>query len=463
MARTVLPHGVVLPAEYSDDWYDDMTSNLSKLDEVIGSDADKLSEEDVGAAALSNDYTDLDNRPDLNPYDQHLANTEIHVTSADKQKWNDNISQSYVLRYASTLVTPSSTISYSVLNNTDNVKAGDSVIDSVGQVFLIASVDTVNETVTVSAVLLTLALDANVMHLSGNETTAGIKTFSDDIFVKSLNFTREVVSPSSSNVAILPIIATITYSDQSPSQSSILNLRISADGSKTLYPNENGSYSLGLVSRNWDNVFSYMFEAFGKNIGNEFSNNARTNLYLKANRDTGGQSGVYVSRFRQNRAQGEMGNLDVVQVTFDVLENSVRTNRTWYLNYLNWENDVPKTVEVRSLCEKVDYKLTHINDLNPGALSLPDTSNALDISGYITDLTGSVNTYIAPVNGYVSIRITGTAMRIAVSNGVESSCQRSASGAVACYVPVVAGETVSVYAVGTSINNATFRPCLGNV
>ena len=177
MARTELPNGIILPAEYSDDWYDDMTSNLSKLDEVIGSDADKLSAEDVGAAALSNDYTDLDNKPDLNPYDQHLANTEIHVTSADKQKWNDNVSQSYVLRYASTSVTPSSTIAYSVLNNTDNIKAGDSVIDSAGKVFLIASVDTVNETVTVSAVLLTLALDANVMHLTGNESASGDKNF----------------------------------------------------------------------------------------------------------------------------------------------------------------------------------------------------------------------------------------------------------------------------------------------
>ena len=48
MARQVLENGVILPAEYSDDWYDDMTSNLTKLDDVIGSDSEKLSSADVG-------------------------------------------------------------------------------------------------------------------------------------------------------------------------------------------------------------------------------------------------------------------------------------------------------------------------------------------------------------------------------------------------------------------------------
>ena len=251
MARQVLENGVILPAEYSDDWYDDMTSNLTKLDDVIGSDSEKLSSADVGAAALSNNYNDLDNLPTIptvndatltiqkngttvntftanassnvtanitvptktsdltndsnfvdtsnsavasgitsakvTSYDNHIADTDIHVTTSDKSKWNDNVSQSYVLRYASTSVTPSSTIAYSVLNNTDNVKVGDSVIDSSGQVFLIVSVDSANETVTVGAVLLTLALDANVVHKSGNESVGGKKTFTNDITLQNSN------------------------------------------------------------------------------------------------------------------------------------------------------------------------------------------------------------------------------------------------------------------------------------
>ena len=463
MARTELPNGVILPAEYSDDWYEDMTSNLTKLDDVIGSDSEKLNanglyflrmysaaltdsgtgnfsdlnssykiktgdlvldsgrklyqivsidsanetfnvgnslfkvtaESDLAAVATSGDYGDLDNKPDLNPYDQHLANTDIHVTAADKQKWNNGVSQAYVLRYANTSVTPSSTIAYSVLNNTDNIKAGDSVIDSAGQVFLIASVDSANQTVTVSAVLLTLAIDANVMHLSGNETAGGFKTF--DRYIQC-----------------------------------------------------NGGY-----------------------IGTEFSNNARTEFILRSNRDTSGQSGVCISKFRQNRAQGSMSGTDTVQVSFDVLENSVRSNRSWYLNWLDWENDAPKTVEVRSFCEKVDYKLTHINALNPGALSLPNLSSGLDISGYIT-VPNTHNTYTPPVNGWISIILKSSSGACAcfIYQGDFASSQYSATSlpnesepCVMCCLPVVGKTAVSIDTKGSNayVLSAKFYPCLGNV
>ncbi|HIE2712238.1 TPA: hypothetical protein ACXLHC_004941 [Klebsiella pneumoniae] len=520
MARTVLPNGTILPAEYSDDWYEDMTSNLNKLDDVIGSDSEKLNSNDVAflrmsSAALtdggtgnfsnlnssnklktgdyvldsgrklyqivsvdstnetftvgnslfkitaesdlapvaeSGDYDDLNNKPDLKPV----------ATSGDYDDLTD-LPTYGITRFCSSAITDNSSVAFSAISSTNKINVDDFLLDTTGKMYQISSVDTANETVSVTTPLTQLAVDSSVMHLSGDETAAGIKTFSNDLIISLIKSVTNLTTGSSTGYNILPLVASITYTDGTATKTARLNFRIQSDGSIALYPNENGAYTLGIVSCNWDNVFSYMFESFGKNLGNEFSSNARTNLYLKANRDTSGQSGVYVSKFRQNRAQGEMGNLDVVQVTFDVLENSVRSNRLWYLNWLNWENDVPKTVEVRSLCEKVDYKLTHINDLNPGCLSLPDTSNAIDISGYITDLTGSRNTYTAPADGYVSILIRGTAMRIAVTNGVESSCQRSASGAVACYVPVVAGETVTVYAVGTSINNAMFRPCKGNV
>ena len=271
---------------------------------------------------------------------------------------------------------------------------------------------------------------------------------------------------------LLPIVATVTYIDQSPSQSATVNLRISADGSKSFYPNENGLYSLGLVSRNWDNVFSYMFESFGKNLGNEFSNNARTNLYLKANRDTSGQSGVYVSKFRQNRAQGEMSGSDVVQVTFDVLENSVRTNRLWYLNWVNWENDVPKTVEVRSFCEKVDYKLTHINGLEPSALGMPDLSNGIDISSYLSVGASTNDSYTAPANGYIGVIFAsssacgcyvynytdGVFMR---SNSITDSTYTNVCG---CFIPILKNQTLNISTRATeSIVSAKFFPCLGNV
>ena len=381
--------------------------------------------------------------------------------------------QSYVLRYSSTAVTDNSTIAFSTLDNTDNIKSGDKVIDVDGKIFSVVSVDTANSTVTVGSALIDLALDSTVVHTSGSENVGGIKNFTDDTYIKSLNFTNNVPSPSSSSSSIMPIIITITYDDGSPAVHARFNFRVTADGSKSIYPHETGLYSLGLASRYWDGVYSYMYDSTGKNLGNEFSGNARTNLYLKSNRDTAGQSGLYISKFRQNRAQGEMGAADVVQIAFDVLENSVRTNRTWYLSYSNWVNDVPKTVEVRSLCEKVDYILTHINDLEPSSLSLPDLSNGIDISSYIT-LPNTHNTYTPPVNGWISIILKSTsgALGLYIYQGDLSSSQYSSTSlpnetepCAMCCLPVVGNTAVSIDTKGSNayVVSAKFFPCLGNV
>ena len=90
MARQVLENGVILPAEYSDDWYDDMTFNLTKLDDVIGSDSEKLSSSDVGAAALSNNYNDLDNLPTIPTVND--ATLTIQKNGVDVQTFTANAS-----------------------------------------------------------------------------------------------------------------------------------------------------------------------------------------------------------------------------------------------------------------------------------------------------------------------------------------------------------------------------------
>ena len=473
MARQVLENGVILPAEYSDDWYDDMTSNLTKLDDVIGSDSEKLSSSDVGAAALSNNYNDLDNLPTIPTVND--ATLTIQKNGVDVKTFTANASSTVTANI--TVPTKTSDLT----NDSNFVDTSNSAVSSGITSSKVSDYDThiADTDIHVTTAdknkwnaVTSKANDSDVVHNSGNETIAGVKSFSDDTYIKSLNNTGEVTSPSASSTVLLPIVATVTYIDQSPSQSATVNLRISADGSKSFYPNENGLYSLGLVSRNWDNVFSYMFESFGKNLGNEFSNNARTNLYLKANRDTSGQSGVYVSKFRQNRAQGEMSGSDVVQVTFDVLENSVRTNRLWYLNWVNWENDVPKTVEVRSFCEKVDYKLTHINGLEPSALGMPDLSNGIDISSYLSVGASTNDSYTAPANGYIGVIFAsssacgcyvynytdGVFMR---SNSITDSTYTNVCG---CFIPILKNQTLNISTRATeSIVSAKFFPCLGNV
>lgn len=77
--------------------------------------------------------------------------------------------QSYVFRYSSTAVVPNSTIAYSTIDNTDNIKSGDKILDVDGKLFEITAVDTTNQTVTVGTALIDLALDANVVHTNKND------------------------------------------------------------------------------------------------------------------------------------------------------------------------------------------------------------------------------------------------------------------------------------------------------
>lgn len=286
--------------------------------------------------------------------------------------------QSYVLRYSGTAVVPNSTIAYSTIDNTDNIKSGDKILDVDGKLFEITAVDTANQTVTVSAVLLTLALDANVMHLSGNETVAGIKTFADNTFIKSLNFTNEVPSQSSSNSSIMPLITTITYGDGSPSVQARLNLRITANGDKSFYPHENNQYSFGLTSRRFKEIYAYSYK-----------------------------------------------------VTSD------------------------------------------INGINPGALSLPDLNNGLDISGYITVNGGNKESlYTPPVNGWISVALTrtgGVNMAVMLKQGNFASSGHNIAhenGTTTCnaMLPVIGGVQVSINsALADVIAFAYFYPCQGNI
>lgn len=86
--------------------------------------------------------------------------------------------QSYVVRYASVAVSDNSTVPYTDLNNVDNIKVNDLLLDINGKFYQITSVDTSNETVSVTTPFTQLAVDSDVVHKSGDETISGNKTFS---------------------------------------------------------------------------------------------------------------------------------------------------------------------------------------------------------------------------------------------------------------------------------------------
>ena len=324
--------------------------------------------------------------------------------------------QAYVLRYASSAVTPNSTVAYSVLNNTDNVKVGDSLIDTSGQVFLIVSVDNVNETVTVGAVLLTLALDANVMHLTGNETATGEKTFSNIAYFSGQN-TRFIRSNNDGVV----VFGNGLFEK---GQASNINLGREYHGTSTSIV-DSISYIGTSITDNGNNSQVTLFA-----INNTADSTSRTEVNIKYDK----------SDLRPRKI--ELG------------------------------GDVYPTSDASYNCGLPNKKYLSFNGINPGALSLPDLSAGLDISGYITTGSSTNDTYTALSDGYISIILSSsTSCGCYVYNYTDGVFQRSNSitdstysNVCGVFVPILKNQTLNIASRATeNIVSAKFFPCLGNV
>ena len=309
--------------------------------------------------------------------------------------------QAFVFRYSSTALVASSTNSNTLLDNTDNLKVGDKVIDSSGVLFSITAIDTVNSTFTIGTALIDLALDANVVHTSGNETVDGNKTFSK---------------------------------------------YITSDGSST---------------------------------GDEYSNNARTNLWLMGNRDTEDVSGVLFDTFRQNTAQGTGLHI----LGFGIKENSVRYEGCrfswlWDNNLNGYSFDFKPTTQgtyqaVKHNLGTSSDKWTTINGIKPSLLGFPNLNSGVDISGYISVSNGqnTLSTYTAPDDGWVSINLgrTSGALAILISNGSYAISGRDITypdthHECPAIIPVFKNDTVTILSnLADSVLWAYFYPCQGNI
>ena len=490
MARQVLENGVILPAEYSDDWYDDMTSNLTKLDDVIGSDSEKLSSADVGAAALSNNYNDLDNLPTIPTVND--ATLTIQKNGVDVQTFTANASSNVTCNI--TVPTKTSDLT----NDSNFVDTSNSAVSSGITSAKVTDYDThiADTDIHVTTAdktswntVTSKANDSDVVHKSGDETIAGVKTFSDDTYITSLNFTNNVASPSSSASSTMPIINTITYTSGDTSVVARLNFRITADGVKSLYPNENNQYLLGLQSRKWKEIhateyyygssdveFSQKFvttdtaqtisgnKTFSDNISTKkiISNVAQLQINAKSNADsvaviagadTSEGGGLWV--YGKDSANGSDCRMQIYNTTKSRYER-VDLVGSQFLPTPSGELDCGGTLN----------KWKSINGINPGALSMPsgNTSDMIDISSYITLFDGTNNGYTPPADGWICISGKNcTAIYVYRNNywGVNSFSPTADNILVA--VPVVAGVTFAIKVIGQGLNYAKFVPCQGNV
>ena len=224
-------------------------------------------------------------------------------------------------------------------------------------------------------------------------------------------------------------------------------------------------------------TFSDLMSIDGDYLGTEASTNQRTNLQLRSNRDTAGKSGALITRFRQNRSQGGLSPADLQMFGIDFLENEVRTNNILSLQATGWSDSAPTKVNIVSGVDDYSFGTSarpcKINDINPNALSMPDLSAGVDISGYIT-AGNNHNEYTPTVDGWITVALKSTSGACALFiyqndlyngfYGNTASPGENEPFAAAC-IPVRANTVVNIDTKGSNsyVYAAKFFPCAGNV
>ena len=324
--------------------------------------------------------------------------------------------QSYVFRYSSTALTASSTNSNALLDNTDNLKVGDKVIDSSGALFSITAIDTQNSTFTIGTALIDLAQDSDVVHKSGDETVAGNKNFqglltttpSESLWPTGLNTTDD-----------------ITYLGRE-----VIHLEYKSSGQLT-----------DLSGGAWD------VAALGAGCFFFRINNGKDIRY-------------------KNLATGDVNRIPVVSGTNRFI-NDVTPNQdnTYGLgsSSLRWRtiNGLnPGSLGMPDLSNGIDISSYLINI----GTSTP--------SEYTPSVNGWLVLKIASTQGYVSIRVSS-------ANGIDNYVysERTDTGGLptdggytyekfaSCITPCIKNDKLDIYILPsmTSVVSAYFYPCLGNV
>ena len=210
--------------------------------------------------------------------------------------------QAFVFRYSSTALVASSTNSNALLDNTDNLKVGDKVIDSSGVLFSITAIDTQNSTFTIGTALIDLANDSDVVHKSGNETVSGNKTFSETPYIYNSDSTgntpnivfknsKYVVGDTTNtgeqriiyadknnawsgsiscnkNVAGTQYLAFVIYTtdNNNANLSSTINYYLTKNGDRFFAPYEDNLINLGVNGRRWKSVYATNYYYGSNNV-----------------------------------------------------------------------------------------------------------------------------------------------------------------------------------------------------
>ena len=415
--------------------------------------------------------------------------------------------QAFVFRYSSTALTASSTNSNTLLDNTDNLKVGDKVIDSSAVLFSITAIDTQNSTFTIGTALIDLAQDSDVVHKSGDETVGGVKTFSDKLTmlnaVRGTDLTSQAVDADTltsnasgdiklyrcisingaSNITHIPvqtafilIVMQIKYTGVADSRTLQIFYDIASSSVVNVYTriHYNGTWS------NWvKDTDKFVTTDTAQTIsGNKtFTNTIKIKKEIEL---TGSRLAYILPEFSASYSGLSLctydasGAIKIGAWKVDDNDNTkhVLNDSLGYLNIsigsvnnVNIAYITPRNTTDSKLGDPVN-KWKTFNGLEPSSLSLPsgNANDVIDISSYLVNLDGTDNTYVAPANGWITIKAsTATGISCTIPNFWNDSRIRTNTGGLKMLFPILKGQTVYISIYATTVDMARFIPCQGNV
>ena len=187
------------------------SSGVTSLTGTVNSLGNRMTAAENAISANAGNITTLQNG---------LATTNANVTAASNAASSAQATatsaqstatlarnQAYVLRYTGTTITGGGTIAYADIDNTDNIKAGDKIIDISGAIYAIASVDTANQTVTAGASpVINLFCDAenlipaaNDAYDLGSASKQWLNTYSKGYYYNGVSWGLDKVNQWSAN------------------------------------------------------------------------------------------------------------------------------------------------------------------------------------------------------------------------------------------------------------------------
>ena len=135
------------------------------------------------------------------------------------------------------------------------------------------------------------------------------------------------------------------------------------------------------------------------------------------------------------------------------------------VNNVNIAYITPRNTTDSKLGDPVN-KWKTFNGLEPSSLSLPsgNASDVIDISSYITDFSGTPNTYTAPANGWIAITMSNSlGIQAYITGFWGHQIVRPTTGGVRFLMPILKDKTANILIFNGTIDNARFIPCQGNV